>query len=53
MFDEIVILTIFLTKWRIFYILLNLQRSIPLKLIGQLRYERCQKKHKIMKYKIL
>ena len=48
MFDEIVILTIFLPKWRIFYILLNLQRSIPLKLIGQFGVKRCQKKREVM-----
>ena len=35
MFIEIVILTIFKAKWRIFYILKNFQGSIPLSLINK------------------
>ena len=55
MFDEIVILTIFYAKWRtiIFHILLNLQRSIPLKQIGQFGLKRRQQKREVMKQNIL
>ena len=43
MFDEIVFLIIFWPKLRIFYVSLNLQRLIPLKLIGEFGPKRCQK----------
>ena len=47
MFDEVVILTIFLANWSILYILLNLQKTIPLKIIGQFGLKRCQRKHEV------
>ena len=53
MFDEIVILAIFKAKWHIFHILLNLQRSIPLKQIGQFGLKRRQQKREVMKQNIL